>query len=136
MLNWYEIHFMLVFIEYPKYKYFSIIACSDESLEDIWNSNYDDYVYDESLIEPCCTHRWTDKMGHNLKAIMKVMRFAIRRGKTLFNLRSLISNKTISEKLLKYPFDIDQKYSAYKQRVLQYDTTSMIHGVLSTMEQK
>ena len=129
-------HLSILFLLNILNKYFFTIACSDESLEDIWKINYDDYVYDESLIEPCCTHRWTDKMGHNLKAIMKVMRFAIRRGKTLFNLRSLISNKTISEKLLKYPFDIDQKYSAYKQRVLQYDTTSMIHGVLSTMEQK
>ena len=57
---------------------------------------------------------------------MKVMRFAVRRGRTMFNLHSLISNKTISSKALKYPLDDDEKYSAYKQRALQYDTTSMI----------
>ena len=57
---------------------------------------------------------------------MKVMRFAVRRGRTMFNLHSLISNKTISDKALKYPLDNDEKYSAYKQRALQYDTTSMI----------
>ena len=74
-------HLSILFLLNILNKYFFTIACSDESLEDIWKSNYDDYVYDESLIEPCCTHRWTDKMGHNLKAIMKVMRFAIRRGK-------------------------------------------------------
>ena len=77
-------------------------------------------------MEPCCTHRWTDKMGHNLKAIMKVMRFAVRRGKTIFNLHSLISNQTVTSKLLKYPFDNDKKYLAYKHRPQQYDTTSMI----------
>ena len=57
---------------------------------------------------------------------MKVMRFAVRRGKTLFNLHSLISNKTISGQQLKYPFDKDDQYSDYKKRSLQYDTTSMI----------
>ena len=94
-----------------------MIECYGEYLKEIWKNR---------KTEPCCTHRWTDKMGHNLKAIMKVMRFAIRRGKTLFNLHSLISNKTSSGDQLKYPFDNDKKYSAYKQRALQYDTTSMI----------
>ena len=61
-------------------------------------------------------------MGHNLKAIMKVMQFAIRRGKTMFNLHSLIRNETISSKLLKYHLD----KSHYKQRAEQFDTTSMI----------
>ena len=77
-------------------------------------------------MEPCCTHRWTDKMGHNLKAIMKVMRFAVRRGKTLFNLYSLISNRTIFSEQLEYPLDQTVDQSAYNYRDKQYDTTSMI----------
>ena len=97
--------------------YYLLIECSDEYLKETLES--------WGTI-PCCTHRWTDKMGHNLKAIMKVMRFAVRRGKTIFNLHSLISNQTVTSKLLKYPFDNDKKYLAYKQRPQQYDTTSMI----------
>ena len=65
-------------------------------------------------------------MGHNLKSIMKVMRFAIRRGKTMFNLHSLIRNETISSKLLKYNLDNDKTSSRYKQRAEQFDTNSMI----------
>ena len=57
---------------------------------------------------------------------MKVMRLTVRRGKTMFNLHSLITNKTISGQQLKYPFDKDEKFSEYKLRDVQYDTTSMI----------
>ena len=47
-----------------------------------------------NLALKCPTHEWTDKIGHNLKPIMKIMRFANRRGKTKFNLKSILKDVT------------------------------------------
>ena len=46
-----------------------------------------------NLALKCPTHEWTDKIGHNLKPIMKIMRFANRRGRKKFKLKSIIFPK-------------------------------------------
>ena len=70
----------------------------------------------------CCSHRWTNKFERNLKAIMKVMRFANRRGKTTFNKRSIIEYSKI-----------EQYYSLKKRENngkdnFEIDHNSMLHS--------
>ena len=57
------------------------------------------------LSTQCSTHEWTDFIGHgNLKAMMKVMRFASKRSRNKFKITSIIENITSSStNILKYP---------------------------------
>ena len=64
----------------------------------------------------CCNHKWTKRMGNNLKAIMKVMRIIIGRGKSRLNGKEFfqMSKPYLNYSLIKdekyfssYPFDID-----------------------------
>ena len=82
--------------------------------------------------ENCSTHKWTDQVRHNLKAIMKVMRFASRRGKNRFNVSSIIGNNSES---LKYPvaaeyrdlsFFQEKRFDDYVDPKFQIDVNSMI----------
>ena len=41
-----------------------------------------------------CCNKWSDKIGHNLKSLMKIMRFASRRGNSGFTLKSILPNPT------------------------------------------
>ena len=64
----------------------------------------------------CCNNTWTKRMGNNLKAIMKIMRITIGRGKSSLNVEelfqmyqpyinySLIRNE---QDFARYPFDLD-----------------------------
>ena len=52
-----------------------------------------------------CCNKWSEKIGHNLKALMKIMRFATRRGNSGFTLKSILQNSTNS---LFYPFKEDE----------------------------
>ena len=49
-------------------------------------------------LKPCCNNTWSKKIGHNLKALMKIMRFTSRRGKSGFTLNP------DSTKAFLYPF--------------------------------
>ena len=44
--------------------------------------------------EKQCCNKWTKNIGNNLKSIMKVMRFANHRGRSSFDLESIIPNAT------------------------------------------
>ena len=74
----------------------------------------------------CSTHEWTDQIGHNLKAIMKVMRLANKRGRNLLNINSLIENKNNE---LKYPMaskGINSFQSQNQDSFVEIDVNSMI----------
>ena len=42
--------------------------------------------------EKQCCNKWTKNIGNNLKSIMKVMRFANHRGRSSYDLNSMIPN--------------------------------------------
>ena len=42
----------------------------------------------------CCGYTWSDRLGHDLKSILKVMNFANGRGKSWFDLKFLAQNVT------------------------------------------
>ena len=53
-------------------------------------------------LKPCCKHTWSKRIGNNLKALMRIMRFSSRRGKSGFTLNSILPNSD-STKALLYP---------------------------------
>ena len=64
----------------------------------------------------CCNNTWTKRMGNNLKAIMKIMRITIGRGKSSLNVEELFQmyqpyiNYTLirnEQDFAWYPFDVD-----------------------------
>ena len=74
---------------------------------------------EEKEADSCCLF-WTKKMGNNLEAMMKVMRFANRRGRPKYDLYSIVSNGTT--KILQYTLkDMREKGKSSK-----FDLTSII----------
>ena len=67
----------------------------------MWCNILDDWDYCTPS-NPCkaskksnhCCNKWSDKIGHNLKSLMKIMRFASRRGNSGFTLKSILPNPT------------------------------------------
>ena len=53
-------------------------------MSDNYGLNRDDILQAKNIKQQCC-NRWTNKIGHNLESIMKVMRFAMSRGKSIKN---------------------------------------------------
>ena len=50
----------------------------------------------------CCNNSWSKRIGNNLKALMRIMRFSSRRGKSGFTFNSILPNN-YSTKALIYP---------------------------------
>ena len=74
----------------------------------------------DNMKEDMCCLFWTKKMGNNLEAMMKVMRFANRRGRPKYDLYSIVSNGTT--KILQYTLkDMREKGKSSK-----FDLTSII----------
>ena len=82
---------------------------------------------EEELTKDSCCHFWTNKIGHNLEAIMKVMRFASGRGKSMLKISDFlkrilesndypVANVTYQESL-----DLEAKipWCDYKKQKLQ-----------------
>ena len=75
----------------------------------------------DEKVNKCCPH-WTAKMGHNLRSMMKVMRFANGRGKSAYELHSLVPEDVT--KVGKY--QIDRQTLTYEKKQTKLDATSMI----------
>ena len=76
-------------------------SCGYRGKDQMWCNILNDWDYctpsnpcdTSEKINHCC-NKWSEKIGHNLKALMKVMRFASRRGNSGFTLRSILQDPT------------------------------------------
>ena len=64
----------------------------------------------------CCSHNWSDMLGHDLKSILKVMNFANGRGKSHFDLKSLVKNVA----------EIKYQLNNHRLNIKPPDTTSIL----------
>ena len=64
----------------------------------------------------CCSHNWSDRLGHDLKSILKVMNFANGRGKSWFDIKSVAENIT----------EIGYQLNNYRLNIKLLDTCSIL----------
>ena len=74
---------------------------------------------------------WAAKMGNNLEAIMKVMRFASRRGRSSFDLYSIVPNGT--RNVLEYPLSL-KVVERYRSKKLDVNAMIPVCFLKSTNE--
>ena len=78
----------------------------------------------DGKIHPCdkspfCCHFWTKSMNNNLRSIMQVMRMAIGRGKSHFNVTNFLQPYLKDSKYLKYPLNIDTIRKFYNNDLVE-----------------
>ena len=48
----------------------------------------------DKVDKKCCSHNWSDRLGHDIRSVLKIMKFANRQGKSWFDIKSVIGNDT------------------------------------------